>query len=153
MTIYGKSLAYLIAAGCGVIYIIAIVEIFGRVLVPNPINEWLIEKLATAGHGVAYTIAIYSHDFLIYIIVAVPFALMLSLLRPRYSWKYLIAALIASLAAHYWLPLTEPDRLMHLVQSWRFWVGLGMSVLGLPIAFVTMTLLGRRGTVPAAETQ
>ena len=145
---YRTAFAYLIGIGCGVAYIYILAQLFGRVLVRNPINQWLIEKLAKTGHDVGYNIAIYSHDFLVYLIVALPFAVVLSRLPPRNSWKYLLVALATSLVLQYWVPITDPSALIRLAELWQFYIGLGMSILGLPFAFAAVSVVSRKGTTP-----
>ena len=138
-----KALAYLIGAGCGFAYTYILVQLFGRVLVFNPINEWLLENLARAGHEVGYRIAIYSHDFLIYIIVAIPFAVVLSRLPPKNNWMYLLVALATSLVVQYGVLFSDLSRLISVAGHWQFYVGLGMSILGLPLAFAAVTALSK----------
>jgi hypothetical protein len=148
MTKYRTVSAYLLGVGCGVAYIYILAELFGRVLVPNPINQWLIEKFARAGHDVEYNIAVYSHDFLIYFIVAIPFAVVLSRLPPKNSWKYLFVALATSLVLQYWVPITDLAALARLAELWQFYVGLAMSILGLPLAFAAVSAVSKKDTIP-----
>jgi len=145
------STAFLISVGCGTAYIYVLSEIFGRLLVPNPINQWLIEKLARTGHETEYRLAIYTHDFLIYLIIAFPVAFALSRLPPKYSWKYLFAALGTSLALQYWPLVWEPSRLLSLAEHWQFYVGLAMSTFALPIAYAAISMLGKTEGIAAAE--
>lgn len=143
---------YLIGVGCGAAYIYVLSEIFGRLLVPNPFNQWLIENLAKTGHEVEYRIVIYTQDFFIYLIVALPVAFVLSRLPPKYSWKYLFAALGTSLALQYWPIIIEPARLIGVVNHWQFYVGLGMSIIALPLTFAVVYVLGKNKEISAAET-
>ena len=145
----------MIAVGCGATYVYVLSLIFGRLLVPNPINQWLIEKLARTGHEFEYSIAIYLHDFLIYVIVALPLALVLSRLPPKNDWKYLFTALAASLVPQYWVLIFEPSRLIRLAEHWQFYVGLAMSIFGLSLAFTAVSVLAKNGgpTAPEAATR
>ena len=142
---YQKGLAHLMAAVCGAVYIVVVAEVFGRILVPNPINQWLIESLARTGYEKQYTIAIYTHDSLIYLIVALPVAFALSHFRPKYGWRYVFTALGTSLALQYWPLIWEPSRLQEFAGHWQFYLGLGMSTLALPIAFAVVSCLGKTG--------
>jgi len=151
MTKYRTVFAYLTGVGCGVAYIYILAQLFGRVLVPNPVNLWLLEKLAKTGHEVEYKIAIYSHDFLIYVIVAVPFAVVLSRLPPKNSWKYLLVALATSLVLQYWAPITDPTALANLAKLWQFYVGLGISIVGLPLAFAAVSAVSNKRLAPKKE--
>ncbi len=151
MTINRKGLAYLIGAACGALYIVVVVEVFGRILVPNPINQWLIESLARTNRENEYRLAIYTHDFLICLIIALPVAFALSRLSPKYSWKYLFTALGTSLSLQYWPLIWEPSRLQGVAGHWQFYVGLGMSTLALPIAFAAVSRLGKTGGSTSAE--
>jgi hypothetical protein len=149
MTKYRTMFTYLFGAGCGIAYVYILAQLFGRVLVPNPINQWLIDKLARTGHEVEYKVAIYSHDFLIYFIVAVPFAVLLSRLPPKNNWKYLLVALATSLVIQYWGPITDLAVLTRLAGMWQFYVGLAMSTLSLPLAFAAVSAISKKGATPA----
>ena len=151
MTKYRTVFACLTGVGCGVAYIYILAQLFGRVLVRNPIHLWLLERLAKTGHEAEYKIAVYLHDFLIYFIVAVPFAVVLSRLPPINSWKYLHVALATSLVLQYWGPITDPAALANLAELWQFYVGLGISILGLPLAFAAASAVNNRVIAPRKE--
>jgi hypothetical protein len=147
-----RELIKLLAATLsGVAYIYVLSLMFGHVLVPNPINQWLIEDLAKTGNELGYNVAIYTHDLLVYVVVAIPFAVMLSRLPPKNAWKYLLFALGASLLSQYWILIAEPSRLVTLVEHWQFFVGLGISMTGLPIAFALITAFHRDSGPPSSE--
>lgn len=145
-------LSYLIGIGCGYVYIYILAKLFGQVLNPNPINQWLLEYLAKAGHEVGYFVAIYAHDVLLYIIVAIPFALLLSRLPPKNEWKYLFVALATSLVVPNWILFAEPSRLAILAEHLPFYVGTVISILGLPIAFAIVTTLSRVANPTVSDT-
>jgi hypothetical protein len=138
-----SALSLLVAVGCGLVYIFILEQVFGRLLVPNPINHWLIENLANTGHEVEYRIAVYAHDFLIYIVVAIPVAVVLARLRPINSWRCLLVALGTSLMVQYWDLITDPAGLINLAKYWHFYVGLGISVFALPLTFTAVTAVGK----------
>lgn len=140
------ALAYLISVGCGATYIYVLSLIFGRLLIPNPINQWLIEKLVRTGREFEYYVAIYSHDFLIYVIVAMPLALVLCRLQPKNSWRYLFTAVATSWLLQYWPLIVEPSRLMTILKwagHWKTYAGLAMSILPLPLAFAVVSRYGK----------
>jgi hypothetical protein len=147
-----SALSFLIGVGCGLGYIFILAQLFGRLLVPNPINHWLNQKLASTGHEVEYRIAVYAHDFLIYIIVAIPVALVLARLRPINSWKYLLVALGTSLIVQYWDLITDPSGLINLARHWHFYVGLGISVFALPLTFAAVIAVGKHRAPAAPDT-
>ncbi len=140
------AISYAAAVACGAVYIFVLAEVFGRLLVSNPVNRWLIEKLAKTGHEVEYNAAIYSHDLFVYVLIALPLAILLSLLPPRNNWKYLLAALATSIILQYWAPITDPSVLPHLGKHWRFYVGLGISLLGFPLAYSAVLAVRKRTT-------
>ena len=138
------ALSYSAAVACGAMYSYVLSEAFGRLLVPNPLNRWLIENLAKTGHEAAYYVAIYSHDLLIYVLIALLFALLIALLPPRNSWKYLSVALATSLLLQYWPAISDPWPWITLSKNWRFYVGLCISMLGLPLAFSAVMAIRKR---------
>ena len=138
-----SALSLSIAVGCGLVYIFMLAQVFGLLLVPNPINHWLTENLANTGHEVEYRIAVYAHDFLVYIIVAIPVAVVLARLRPINSWRYLLVALGASLMVQYWDLITDPAGLINLAKYWHFYVGLGISAFALPLTFAAVASVGK----------
>jgi len=141
----------IIAAGCGAAYSYVLSILFGRVLMPNPINLFLLEKLAKNGREFEYYLAIYAHDFLLYVIAALPFAFVISRLPPIGNWSNLLIALTVSLALHYWAPIAALSSFVSLARHWQFYVELGFSVLALPIAFSVARSLRRRSNSLAPQ--
>ena len=88
-------LCYLAAAASGIFYAFVLAEFFGQFAHVNPVNLWLIENVARAGHDVVYSALISVHDLLVYILIALPLAWMLAVLPPRNSWRY-IAIFVAT---------------------------------------------------------
>ncbi len=139
----------IIAAGCGAAYSYVPSILFGRVLVSNPINLFLLEKLAKTGREFEYYLAIYALDFLLYVIVALPIAFAISRLPPKGNWSNLLIALAVSLAMHYWVPIVDLSSFVSLARHWQFYVELGFSVLALPLAFAVARALQRHSNSPA----
>ena len=139
-----NAIYYSTAVACGAVYVFILGEIFGRLLVPNPVNLWLIEKLAKTGRNAEYNAIVYLHDLLIFILIALPFTLLLAMLPPRNSWKYLLIALATSLALQYWPAITDYSVLTSLGKLWQFYVGLGISLLGFPLAFSIVLVVRKR---------
>ena len=59
----------------------------------NPVAEWLLKTLAPQGHELLYGVAIYAHDFMINLVVSLPFVYLVSRLKPLASiWLFLLFA-------------------------------------------------------------
>ena len=59
----------------------------------NPVADWLLTTLVPQGHELLYGVAIYAHDFVINLVVSLPFVYLVSRLKPLASiWLFLLFA-------------------------------------------------------------
>ena len=79
--------SYLVAALLGIAQAIVVVAYWGLYIPSNPIIDWLSETLAQRGYSTFFSVAIYSHDFILNLILAAPFMLFVSWLRPGNSYR------------------------------------------------------------------
>ena len=127
---------YLVAALVGAAYSWLAVAFWGRYVINNPINDWLLEVFAKQGHSALYYISIYTHDVLLNVLLATPAAVALIAFKGSNIWNCVLVAVVAAVIVGYWD--MELSSLPLLFRSWGFWAGLGMSVFSLPIAFTTI---------------
>ncbi len=133
---------YLIAALIGAAHSWLAVVFWGRYAINNPINDWLLEVFAKKGHSALYYISIYTHDFIVNVLLATPAALALVVLVGSDNWRALAVAVATAIFVGYWG--MELSSLPMLIRSWGFWVGLAMSLFSLPIAFATIRAFRRQ---------
>ncbi len=126
--------AILLATIVGAFYSWVAVEFWASYSIASPFGVWLRTVLSPAEHPSLHLVAIYSHDALVNVLLAIPFAAVLLLFTRLRSWGCLAAAVAGALVMGYrdleWLTLTD------LAPHVGFWVGLAMTALSLPLAFL-----------------
>lgn len=104
--------------------------------------------LARQGHEIAYRLAIYTHDLVVNILLALPFAVLITTFKPRRSWVYLWIALGSSTLLLEWTLLTDLEWLMNVLRMWSFYAGAAVMFISLPLAYIAVvTFQTRRTTV------
>jgi hypothetical protein len=134
----------MLASGIGFVYAFVAVYFWSVYPNVNKLQDWLLDVLARQGHNVAYKLTIYSHDLAANILLALPFAYLVSLIPPKRSWRLLSTALATSLILVYWQNLVDPDSLVVLSRYWQFWLGIGIQIIALLAAFSIVLLFNRR---------
>ena len=134
---------YLLAIACGALLAYLGTAFWGIYVVVNPINDWLIENLATQGRTLAYYLFAYSHDIIVSIIFAIPFAYLLSRIPPRYAWRYVWIAVVTALVLQYWRVFADPIGLKVILRAYSFYIGVLISTFTLPAAFLIVRKLRR----------
>jgi hypothetical protein len=128
--------AILLAALVGAFYSWVAIQFWASYSVASPFGDWLRTVLSPAQHRYLHLIAIYSHDVVLNVVLAIPFAAMLLLFTRRGSRGCLAAAVAGALVMGYrdldWRSLTE------LAPFAGFWMGIAMTVLSLPIALLAV---------------
>ena len=141
--------SFALAAGCGALFAVVLGAIWGYYAANHPFNAWLIESLLKNGDVVAYYLTIYTHDFLLNTIIALPFAYLVGRLRPRFSWQLLASAVIVAVGVIYSPVLVQPRSVLFALSDWRGLVPLLILVGSLPIGFAVLRLLSKRGSTDA----
>jgi hypothetical protein len=131
----------LIAATIGAFYGWMAVNFWGGYAANNPINEWLLDVLAGPGHQIPYLVAISMHDVIVNVLLASPIATVLVAFRGLNSWPNLLVTLTFAVVISFWG--TNWSSVSRLLSSQGFWLGLGMSIWSLPIAFAGIRGLTR----------
>jgi hypothetical protein len=137
------TLSFGVSVLIGSAYIVALVEFWGFYAGNNPLNEWLIQVLASQGHEVVYLAAISLHDVLVNVLLALPVAALFFLIKPLNHWRKPVAAAVAAVVVSYWS--TEWSGLERLLSAYGFWLGLFLTVGSLPVAFAALRLLAAPG--------
>ena len=122
-----------------------VINFWGGYAANSPINDWLLDTLAEPGHETMYLVAIYVHDVIVNLLLAMPVAAVLMAFRTLNNWPSLLVAVGIGVVASYWDTIWSSC----LFRSWGFWLGIGMSVWSLPIAFACIRAL-RRSSKSAA---
>lgn len=134
---------YYAAALAGAAHAFAAVFLWTFLAVSNPIIDWLLDSLARKGHEVTYRLAIYSHDLIVNVMLALPFAVFIAFLTPRRSWSYLWVALTVSVCLLNWSLLLDPGHFAIVLGLPSFYLGTLVMVLSLPLAFAAVIASGR----------
>jgi small basic protein len=137
-------LNYFLAAAIGVGYAYLAAYFWAYYVFDNPINNWLLDAYAKQGRETTYYTAIYSHDFIVNFLIAIPFAIVVANLVPNSFWPYLGVALTGSLAVLYGGALLNADFWTILFTSKHAWASPLISFLTLPAAFAVAVHLRRR---------
>ena len=131
----------LVAAFLGAFYAWMSINFWGGYAATNPINEWLLHALAKPGQEASYLAAIYTHDVIVNVLLAAPVAAVLVTFRSLNNWPSVFTVVAFGVAVAFWDTNWSTSRLLN---SHGFWLGLGMSIWSLPIAFVGIRALKRR---------
>ena len=107
----------------------------------NSLDKWLLDINLHRNNLALFRLVIWSHDVVVNVLFAVPFASMFMLGARFNNWLCVTAAVLVANAAMYWG--TEWMNLSPLLGSWGFWAGLGMSLLSLPAAFLIVRAVCR----------
>ena len=141
------SARVVIAPFVGAFYGWMAVNFWGGYAANSSINDWLLSTLAEPGYEASYLVAIYAHDIVVNVLLAVPVAAVLVAFRSLNDWPNLIIAVAMGVVVSFWN--THWGSFPLLLSSWGFWLGFGMSVWSLPIAFAGIRAL-RRSSASAA---
>jgi hypothetical protein len=134
--------ALLVGALIGAFYWWVLIHAWGMHLADNPLNKWLLEMDFHRQHLTLYKAILYSHDVMINVLLAVPFASMFVLSDRLNNWPCLcVAVLVANVATYHGTDWTGSSL---IVAHWGFWIGLGMSLLALPAAFLMVRAIPNR---------
>ena len=109
---------YLSAVALGVLFAYVGLSIWGLYFAYVWVDLWLLTTLALNGHTVAYNIASYSHELVVTVLIALPFAYFLSRIRPERSWKYVWVALAVIFAVVLWRFLAAPPDPDTALRAW-----------------------------------
>ena len=144
-----EKMPYIASGLCGVVYAVIGVAFWGVYPIISPVNDFLLAALIKGGRPTAYYLSIYSHDLAVNVLLAMPFALFISKIAPEGSWKYVWMALGTALVLQYWRLFADPVGLKLILSAWKFYAGLFLSAISLPLAFLIVVRIRLPGA--AAE--
>jgi hypothetical protein len=127
----------LVAAIVGALYGWIALNFWGYYSGNNAIAGWLIATLAEQGHPTLFQISISVHDILVNLILAAPFASVLVALRRLNHWRFVLISALVGLVVHNW----GTEWSLQLASSPGFWLGIGMALFSLPVAFAGIRAL------------
>jgi hypothetical protein len=134
-------LATLIAFAVGTVQTILLVYLWNYLAAYSPIPSWL------ATHGVtgfSWKAILYAQDWLINITLCLPAAYLLSKLRPRRIFVYLVLAVLPGFLWQYRLVFVNPAAFGNII---AFLPGILLTAFMLPAAVALVHLAQRRSNV------
>jgi hypothetical protein len=132
---------YFIAAVCGASHAWIASQFWGFYAISNDLIKWSFASFDSKDYEFLSYLVIYTHDLAVNVLIAVPLAIAVALLRPRRNWKYLWVALVSALLTSYWYLLIEPGALLELVQHSSFFASLIVFVISMPLAYFAVVTL------------
>ena len=103
--------------------------------ISSPVNEILIELFAKQGKPAIYSTVIHFSDFIVNLIIALPFAAVIKLLVINHSKLALLT--VSSLALIY--SIGSPFWSHELFTSWLFWWGIISHSIAIPVAYMLLS--------------
>jgi hypothetical protein len=138
-----QTSSFVLAAIYGALFSFILGTVWGYYGANHLFNQWLIDSLLKNGYAVAYYGAIYTHDLLLNMIIALPFAYLIGRLQPRYNWLLLAAALMVAVSVVYWPVLIRPRSALFVLSDWTGFVPFAVLVSSLPIGFSVLKMSNR----------
>ena len=135
-----KVLPVIISAVVGVIYFLLLTIIWAYIPNFNPITLWLIENLGATSW---YRPLVFTHDFLLNIILGFPLATLIYSLRPKNYLLYSVAALLPNFIWSHSVWINDPsfnDFWLPIVLGWS------NELLCVPIALMIICWFKRSRT-------
>ena len=131
--------AVLVSALIGAFYYFVILHFWGMHFGDNAFNKWLLLDLQLPrNHPLLYRVVIYSHDVILNVLLAVPFASMFVLGARLNNWLCIaVAALVTNVLLY---RTTEWRNLWLVPASIGFW----NFLLALPVAFLLVRAARQR---------
>ncbi len=144
-----RFLPYAFSGGVGFVYSSAVVHFWGIYPSKSTLTQWFLTEFAMKGRAIAYQLAVYSHDILLNVLLAIPFAYVIGRLRPKRDWAYLSVAVLVALMLNYGHLVFDLRALRFLLREFGFYMGIVMLLVSLPIALTLIRRFGRIGNVMA----
>ena len=135
MSEFSSRVPYLSAAVVGAIHAAFAVAFWGYFPNHNPVFDWLIEVLAKQGHEIGFRIAVYALDLVVSVLIAIPFAILISTLNPKNEWKYLWVALAVFFCLLNWSAFVTPQDFVQVLKFWSYYIGTLVTVSSVPLAY------------------
>jgi len=134
-----SAFSLVVAAAIGALYSWIAVVFWGWYAAYGPLIMWLRNVLPPKEHHTLNLVVVNSHDAIVNVLLAAPFAAIALVWFRSKIWSCLLVAVLAALFVNLWG--TDLEGLSALSHNWQFWLGLVYAVGSLPIAFVLMKAL------------
>ena len=144
---YFAQRPYLSAAALGAVFYFVGFPIWGIYYAYTPVNLWLISTFVVDWQPVAFNIATYSHQLVVQILIALPFAYFLSRIRPEKSWKYVSVALVvvfAIMLLRFVGFVTAPSEFETAMRVRAFLESTIVTMAALAVAYLIVVMLRHR---------
>ena len=128
----------------GLTYDLVIVRIWAILPAHNPITKWLLDTYARSNPDLHQNFVLL-HDFIINVLLAIPFAFLILKIRPDRRWIYGGIAVLVVFALEYQYVLFQLDLLQFAMSGKGAFFGIVFTLTSLPIALLIMRLFERKG--------
>lgn len=111
--------------------------VWGLYLGHSPFLTWMSHSVLLPGHKIAFYAVIYTHDVLVSIALAYPFAMLFAhIYRPTVGWRFIFIAALTIFIFGYWSVLTSGGAVAFFVDLAPQSIIGAMKLVGsLPIAY------------------
>lgn len=132
-----------LAVGVAIAYYFVLAMFWGLFATYNPIFKWLLNTYAVTDPAL-FRLAVWSHDIVVNVLLALPFALLITKISPDRRWAYVALAVLLVFIGQYRLVLFDIGLLEFLVHSNDALFGMIFTLVCLPFALLLVTLVQRR---------
>ena len=134
-----SAITYSLSSLLGVVYGWVALNFWELYATNNLIVAWLLDALVARGYPTLFQVVVSTHDVIVNVLVAAPFAAVLVALRQLNHWSFAAIAAASAVIVTNW----GTQWSLVLFASWGYWFGLGMTLISLPIAFAAIRVLRR----------
>jgi len=137
---FGQIRPWALLAGVTLIYRAVATIFWGFLPRHNPITQWLLDTYAGQNSDMYYVL-VHVHDSIVNLLLALPFAYLITRIRPDRRWLYAAAIVLSMFVWDYRLVLFERrDFFDFIFSSGRILFGFIQYVLYLPAAVLCVTV-------------
>ncbi len=120
-----------ILIACG--YHLVVATIWAFLPLVNPVTNWLFERYAQAAPNLHITL-VWIHDFIVNILIALPFAALVARIRPDRRWTYVAVAVLVIFLWQYRVVLFDFGLIEFVRVDTTAWLGMVLTFIYLPLA-------------------
>jgi len=134
-----------LAVGVAIAYNFMIAMFWGLFAAHNPIFNWLVDTYAVTDPAL-FKSAVWVHDILVNVLLALPFAFLITRISPDRRWAYVALAVLLIFTWQYRLVLFEIGLSEFAAHGNEALFGMIFTFVYLPVVLLLATLLERRRT-------
>ena len=144
MKIFRELRPWAYVAGLALIYRATVTMVWAFLPRYNPVTQWLLDTYAGSNSDLYYVL-IHIHDSIVNVLLALPFAYLITRIRPDRRWLYAVAVVLAMFVWDYRVVLFERRNFFGFVfGSGRTLAGLVQYVLYLPVSVFCVSVFMSR---------